>query len=105
MFCGRTTNDEINRVHKRALRVLLNDYDSSFEELLHRNEEVTIHAKNLQKLMLEVYRCVTSRNPSFLREFFIKKGVIHLVRTHEGGDGGSSKCVRMRIRGEGGVGT
>ena len=29
-------------------------------------------------------------------------GVIHLVRTHEGGRGGSSKCVRMRTRGEGG---
>ena len=30
-------------------------------------------------------------------------GVIHLVRTHEGGEGGSSKCVRMRTRGEGGL--
>ena len=73
MFCGKTTNDEVNRVHKRALRVLLNDYDSSFEELLHRNEEVTIHKKNLQKLILEVYRYVTSGNPSFLWEFLNKK--------------------------------
>ena len=32
-------------------------------------------------------------------------GVIHLVRTHEGGEGGSSKCVRMRTRGGGGVDT
>ena len=43
IFCGKTTNDEVNRVRKCALRVLLNDYDSSFEELLHRNENVTIH--------------------------------------------------------------
>ena len=49
MFCGKTANEEVNRVHKRALRVLLNDFDSNFEELLHRNEEVTIHVKNLQK--------------------------------------------------------
>ena len=47
MFCGKTANEEVNRVHKRALRVLLNDFDSTFEEFLHRNEEVTIHAKNL----------------------------------------------------------
>ena len=47
MFCGKTTHDEVNRVHKRALRVQLNDYDSGFEELLHRNEEVTINEKNL----------------------------------------------------------
>ena len=32
-------------VYKRVLRVLLNDYTSSFEELRHRNEEVTIHEK------------------------------------------------------------
>ena len=40
MLCGKTANEEVNRVHKRALRVLLNDFDSTFEELLHRNEEL-----------------------------------------------------------------
>ena len=50
MFCGKTTNDMVNRVHKRALRVLLNDYDYSFEELLHKNEEVTIQEKTLKIL-------------------------------------------------------
>ena len=54
MFCGKMTNDKVNSVHKRALRVLLNDYTSSFEELLHIKEEVTIHERNLQKLMLDV---------------------------------------------------
>ena len=38
----------------------------------------------------------------FLLTCQMTKGVIHLVRTHEGGEGGSSKCVRMRTRGEGG---
>ena len=54
MFYGKMTNDKVNSVHKRALRVLLNDYTSSFVELLHIKEEVTIHERNLQKLMLEV---------------------------------------------------
>ena len=72
IFCGKTTNDKVNSVHKRALRVLLNEYTSSFQELLYRKEEVTIHEENLQKLMLEVYRCMTSANPSFLWELFNK---------------------------------
>ena len=50
MFCGKITNDEVNRVHKSALRVLLNDYDSSFEEPLHRNGEVIIHKKICKNL-------------------------------------------------------
>ena len=80
MFCGKPTSDMANRVHKRALRVLLSDYDSSIEELLHKNEEVTIHEKNLQKLMLEVYRYVTSGDPSFLWELFNRKTLPYTLR-------------------------
>ena len=68
-----TTNDMVNRVHKRTLRVLLGDYDSIFEELLYRNEEVIIYEKNLQKPMLDVHRCVTFGIPSFLWEFINRK--------------------------------
>ena len=82
MFCGKTTNDKVNSVHKQALRALLHDYTSSFEELLHRNEEVTVHEKNLQKLMLEVYRCMTSGKPSFLLEFFNKKVLPYSLRVN-----------------------
>ena len=36
VFCGKTQNKEIDRVHKRALRILLDDYTSSFDELLQK---------------------------------------------------------------------
>ena len=36
-----------------ALRILQNDYDSSFNIILEKSDTVTIHIKNLQKLMLE----------------------------------------------------
>ena len=80
MFCGKTTNDEGNRVHKRTLRMLLTDYDSSFEELLRMSEEGTIHEKKLQKIMLEVYKRVTPGNPSLLWEFFNKKVLPYTFR-------------------------
>ena len=38
-FCGRAANKETNRVHKRALRILLKDSDASFDEMLIRNDE------------------------------------------------------------------
>ena len=34
MFCSRTMNDKINRIHERALCLVYQDYDSTFEELL-----------------------------------------------------------------------
>ena len=36
MICDKTQNKVIDRVHKRALRILFNDYTSRFEELLQK---------------------------------------------------------------------
>ena len=55
------------------VRLWFNDYTSSFNELLHRRNECTIHQKNLQKLMLEVYNRLTQQNPSFLWNMFHEK--------------------------------
>ena len=34
MFCSRTSNNMINKVYERALRVILNDHESDFGTLL-----------------------------------------------------------------------
>ena len=36
---------DINEIRKRALRILYNDYEASFEELLQRNNEQIVHIK------------------------------------------------------------
>ncbi len=54
LFCGKTSNNNIDRVHKRALRVLLDDHESTFEVLLAKNNETTIHIQNLRVLMIEI---------------------------------------------------
>ena len=33
MFCSRSTNSKINKLHERALRTVYDDYNSKFEEL------------------------------------------------------------------------
>ena len=56
MFCSRQMNNLINNVHKRALRVAYNDYDSTFEVLLSKDHATTIHQQNLQRLAIEMYK-------------------------------------------------
>ena len=34
MFCSRQTNNMINKIHKKALRIVLNDHISDFEIML-----------------------------------------------------------------------
>ena len=80
MFCGKTANVEINRAHKRPFCIVLGDYDTSFDELLVENEEKTNHFRNLQMLMVEIYKSLNHQNPSFLWELFARKDINYNLR-------------------------
>ena len=56
MFCSRTSNNMINRVHQRALRVILGDDLSDFESLLQNNRDICSHHKNIQSLKIEMFK-------------------------------------------------
>ena len=66
IFYGKTANNRIHQLHKCTLRVLQSDYTATFEELLVKSEEVTIHCSNLQKLMIEIYECTNYLSPAVL---------------------------------------
>ena len=74
LFYTKGANYEINRTHKRALRVLYEDYESTFEELLDRDEANTTHKKNLQILIVEVCKTIKSYKPR------IHMGILHQKR-------------------------
>ena len=44
---SRTMNNEINRLHKRSLRIVYSDQRSAFEELLERDKTFFIHYNNI----------------------------------------------------------
>ena len=63
MFHNRTLNNKINRLHERALRLVYNDENLSFQELLDLDKSVTVHHRNLQKLAIEMYKIKNSLSP------------------------------------------
>ena len=54
MYHNRTMNNRINRIHERALRIVYGNNEASFEELLVKDNSVTIHHRNLQRPDIEV---------------------------------------------------
>ena len=57
MFDSRSNNNnKINRLHGRDLRIVHNDFKSSFKNLLEKDGTVSIHLKNLQKLGTEIFK-------------------------------------------------
>ena len=47
MFHSRKLNHRIYEIHERALRIVCNDHQCTFEELLERDNSFTIHERNL----------------------------------------------------------
>ena len=81
MFCSKPANKEINRTNKRALRLLYKDYDSSFEQLLEKDGSITVHQRNLQNIMTEIYKTISQINPAYIWEFFLEKDMPYNLRT------------------------
>ena len=63
MFCQRRSNNLINKIHERALRIAYNDYESDFETLLQKDNTITIHQRNIHALAIEVYNTLNNRTP------------------------------------------
>ena len=70
MFCTRKMNRKINHVHERALRLVYNDYQSNFEELLTRDKSVSIHHRNIQQVAIELYKVKNDLSPPFMKGIF-----------------------------------
>ena len=70
MFCSRNINDKINHIHERALQLVYLDYTSSFEELLRKDNSVTIHQGNIQLLAIEMFKVVKALGPEIIRSLF-----------------------------------
>ena len=73
MFHNRTLNNKINKLHERALRIAYKDDNSSFQELLDKDNSVTIHHKNLQRLAVEMYQVKNHLSPLPMQALFTEK--------------------------------
>ena len=45
----------MNNVHERGIRIVYDDHNSSFSELLMTLNELTVHQQNKNVLMKEIY--------------------------------------------------
>ena len=58
MLHSRKLNHRINEMHGRAIRIVYNDHQCTFEELFEIDNSFTIHERNLQKLPIKMFKVV-----------------------------------------------
>ena len=71
MFHNTGLNNKINRIHERALWITFNDKSSTFQELLDKDNSVTIHHRNIRALATEIYKILHGYSLATLNEVFV----------------------------------
>ena len=83
MFHSRRLNNKQNSIHERAVRITYQDRISTFQELLNKDNSVSIHHINLQALATEMFKIHRGLSPDILREIFVPKiNLYNLRRNH-----------------------
>jgi hypothetical protein len=70
MFHDRWLEHKINKLHERALRLVYEDDVSTFKELLAKDNSFTIHQRNIQTLVIEIYKTKHKLGPEFMTNIF-----------------------------------
>ena len=66
-FCGARSRDKLKLLNKQVLRVVLNDFSSSYERLL---SKVNMTSLQVQYMLILVYKCLADMAPAYLSSYF-----------------------------------
>ena len=70
MLHARGTNNRLNRLHERSLRIVYDNYTSDFDSLLELDKSVNIHQRNLQILATLLYKIKNNIATEIIQEMF-----------------------------------
>ena len=73
----------INKVHERALRVILGDNLSGFESLLQNNKDICSHHKNIQSLMIEMFKIKNELARPIMDSMFERRNESYKLRNFQ----------------------
>ena len=80
MFHSRTLNNKINSIYERARRITYSDSKSIFEELLNKDNSVSIRHRNLRVFSNEMFNIKSNMALEFLNEIFQNRALPYNLR-------------------------
>ena len=70
----------INKIQERTLRIVLNDHISDFETMLRNINRITIHHRNIQTLMIELFKIKYDLAPPIMDFLLNRRTICYNVR-------------------------
>ena len=83
MFCNKTSNNQINKIHKRSLRLVYEMQDANFEDLLLKDNSWSVHESNIHTLLIEIYKSINNLSPPIMKDFFDLKNTRYDLRSKQ----------------------
>ena len=73
-FCSCESSQKIEKKNqKRCLRLVLDDYESDYGNLIKKNSTTTMEIKRLRTLATEIFNTINNINPSYIKNIFTPK--------------------------------
>ena len=82
MFHSRSLNNKINRLHEGCLLIIYNNKRSIFEELLVKDNSVSVHHNNIHAMAIEMYKMVNCISPEIMNKVFKIREETHYHLRH-----------------------
>ena len=73
MFCSRTSNNMIIKLHEISLRIIVNLCSRDFNILLKNNNDICNHHRNIQVLLTEVFQMKNEPVPPIMESILNKR--------------------------------
>ena len=75
MFHSRSLNNKINFIYERALRITYGGKTSTFQQLLEKDNSISIHHRNLQILAAKMFKISNNLSPEIVKEILQERFV------------------------------
>ena len=75
MSHSRKLSSRVNKLHERALRIVYQDYASSFTEFLEKDNSITIHNRKKQFIATALFKVKNELLPPFAKEIFVENAL------------------------------
>lgn len=80
-FCSKASNNKMEKLqYYRALRLVFNDFNSSYEALLEKVSMPTLHVNRIRLIAMETFKILHNITPAYLQDLVTYKDSVYSFR-------------------------
>ena len=82
MLYSRSLNNKINRLHERCLSIIYDNNRTTFEEVLAKDNSVSVHHNNIHAISTAMYKVANGISPEIMNEVSKLREETHYYLRH-----------------------